>query len=34
MAHRIAVTKRPGITDALGLKTARRIALDLDLTVC
>ena len=33
MAHRIAVTKRPGITDAVGLKTVRRIARDLDLTV-
>jgi phosphoribosylformylglycinamidine synthase subunit PurSL len=33
MAHRIAVFKRPGITDAVGLKTVRRVARDLDLTV-
>ncbi|MFH2008265.1 MAG: AIR synthase-related protein [bacterium] len=33
MAHRIAVYKRPEITDALGAKTARRIARDLDLQV-
>ena len=33
MAHRIAVYKRPEITDALGAKTARRIARDLDVQV-
>jgi len=33
MAHRIAVYKRPGITDAVGLKTVRRIARDLDVIV-
>ncbi len=31
MAHRIAVFKRPQITDALGQQTLRRVSMDLDL---